>query len=136
MARVAAALLGAGFSFERMALLAPFRRQVREIRNAVLRATSGEQLPIIDTVERLQGQSVDVAMVSLASSDPDHLTSIADFYFSDNRWNVALSRAKTKVVLFGSPLVLHALPRSLNAALAVTRLGKVLRAAHVLAPPV
>ncbi len=135
IARVVAQLTVAGFDPSRIGVIAPFRVQVREIRSAVQARLSEGRPPLIDTVERLQGQSVDVALVSLASSDPDRVAAMGDFFFSDNRWNVALSRARTKVVVFGSPLVLDATPASLAAATGVMRLRQLLRSAHAVDSP-
>ena len=105
----------------------PFRRQVRETGTCVT-STLGNRAEslIIDTVERLQGQSVEVAIISLACSDVDYVSRVADFYFTDNRWNVALSRAKTKVIIIGSPAVLRARPWSLRAARALHNLATIL----------
>ena len=135
IARIVAHLCASGFDPSRLGVVAPFRVQVREIRSAVQSAAPSRRPPLIDTVERLQGQSVDVALISLASSDPDRVAAMGDFFFSDNRWNVALSRARTKVVVFGSPLVLDALPASLAATTGAIRLRQVLESAHVVASP-
>jgi superfamily I DNA and/or RNA helicase len=59
------------------------------------------ECPLIDTVERLQGQDVDCIIISFASSDEDYIKSVYDFIFNRNRLNVMISRAKTKVLIFG-----------------------------------
>ncbi len=74
-----------------IAVLAPFRAQVRAIRSALQRAgLGGEDEPVVDTVERLQGQEREVVVVSLAVGDPGTLAARASFFFSTNRLNVAL----------------------------------------------
>lgn len=113
----------------RICVLAPFRAQVAEVGRRC-----GKNCQV-DTVERLQGQSVDMAILSLTSSDPDYLAQIAAFYFLDNRWNVAFSRAKTKVIVVGSSEVLAAVPGSVLGALAREHLRKVLECAHVVKLP-
>ena len=62
-------------------------------------------MPLIDTVERLQGQDVDCIILTFASSDEKYIKEIHDFLFNPNRLNVMISRAKTKVVIFGSKKV-------------------------------
>ena len=49
-------------------------------------------------------------IVSLAVGDPDSLHARARFFFSVNRLNVALSRARTKFVLVASRGAFEALP--------------------------
>ncbi len=100
-----------GVPSSEIAVIAPFRSQVRAIRTAVDR----KQLPdieglVIDTVERIQGQEREVVLVSLAVGDPDTLDRRASFFFSTNRLNVALSRARTKAVLVASIGAFRALP--------------------------
>ena len=73
-----------------------------------------EALPLIDTVERLQGQDVDCIILSFASSDEDYINEIRDFIFNPNRLNVMISRAKTKVILFACEKVQKELNHILN----------------------
>ena len=94
-----------------IAVVAPFRSQVRAIRSALQR-TPGDLTAelIVDTVERMQGQEREVVLVSLAVGDPDSLNARAAFFFSVNRLNVAMSRARTKVVVVASSGAFAALP--------------------------
>jgi superfamily I DNA and/or RNA helicase len=105
-ARLVKRLLGAGVKGHDIAIVTPFRQQVQligmELGNAAPRVRLG-------TVETMQGQSVEVVLVSLGSSDPHYLRTIAGFYGSPNRWNVAFSRARTKLVVMGSRSVAEAL---------------------------
>jgi superfamily I DNA and/or RNA helicase len=57
-------------------------------------------LPVIDTVERLQGAERDVILSSATTSNPDHLAS--PFLNNPNRFNVATTRARHKLVVVGS----------------------------------
>jgi superfamily I DNA and/or RNA helicase len=97
-------LLDYGVAATRLAILAPHRAQNSAIaqRLAQLLAQRGEgvTLPVIDTVERLQGAERDVVLFSVTSSDPDALDS--PFLNNPNRFNVAITRARHKVVVVGS----------------------------------
>jgi AAA domain-containing protein len=97
-------LLDYGIAASRLAILAPHRAQNSAIaqRLAQLLAQRGEgvTLPVIDTVERLQGAERDIVLFSVTSSDPDALDS--PFLNNPNRFNVALTRARHKLVVVGS----------------------------------
>lgn len=96
------ALLKEGKRPKEIAVITPFRKQVRLIREKAKELMSQESLPLIDTVERLQGQDVECIILSLASSDDAYIKEVNEFLFNPNRLNVMISRAKTKVVIFGS----------------------------------
>lgn len=109
-----------------VAVVAPFRAQARAVRSAIQRRglPAHEDLTI-DTVERIQGQEREVVIVSLAVGDPDTLDVRASFFFSTNRLNVALSRARCKAIVVASIGAFRALPLdadSLRAASAFKRM--------------
>ncbi|MEM7204653.1 MAG: ATP-binding protein [Planctomycetota bacterium] len=94
-----------------VAVVTPFRAQVRALRSALQRTQLREAEDVaIDTVERIQGQEREVVIVSLAVGDPDTLSARAKFFFSTNRLNVAMSRARTKAILVASRGAFAALP--------------------------
>ena len=97
-------LLDYGVAATRLAILAPHRAQNSAItqRLAQLLSQRGASvtLPVIDTVERLQGAERDVVLFSVTSSDPDALDS--PFLNNPNRFNVAITRARHKLVVVGS----------------------------------
>jgi superfamily I DNA and/or RNA helicase len=97
-------LLDYDMAAERLAIVAPHRAQNNAIaqRLAQLLAARGAKvsLPVIDTVERLQGAERDVILFSVTTSDPDHLAS--PFLNNPNRFNVAITRARHKLVVVGS----------------------------------
>lgn len=99
------ALLQEGKKASEIAVITPFRKQVRLLRGKAKEVISQEVMPLIDTVERLQGQDVDCIILTFASSDEKYIKEIHDFLFNPNRLNVMISRAKTKVVIFGSKKV-------------------------------
>lgn len=54
----------------------------------------------VDTVERFQGQQRDVIIASFGIGDPDIISSEDEFLFNLNRFNVLISRARAKAILF------------------------------------
>jgi len=99
------ALLQEGKQANSIAVITPFRKQVRLLRSKVHEEIKSKNLPLIDTVERLQGQDVDCIILSFASSDKNYIDTIRGFLFNPNRLNVMISRAKTKVVIIASETV-------------------------------
>ena len=99
------ALLQEGKQANSIAVITPFRKQVRLLRSKVHEEIKTKNLPLIDTVERLQGQDVDCIILSFASSDKNYIDTIRGFLFNPNRLNVMISRAKTKVVIIASEIV-------------------------------
>jgi len=67
-------------------------------------------IPCVDTVERVQGAERDIIIFGITSSDPDHLFS--DFLNSPNRLNVAMTRAKTKLIVIGCQAFFSGIPDS------------------------
>lgn len=59
-------------------------------------------LEVIDTVERLQGQQREIIIYSLCASDRKYAISRAQFLYSPNRLNVAITRSRTKLFVVGS----------------------------------
>ena len=59
------------------------------------------------TIERLQGGERDMIILSLTSSDPEAVLREASFFFSPNRLNVSLTRARRKLVfpLLAGPMI-------------------------------
>lgn len=99
------ALLQEGKQANSIAVITPFRKQVRLLRSKAHEEINIRNLPLIDTVERLQGQDVDCIILSFASSDKNYIDTIRGFLFNPNRLNVMISRAKTKVVIIASETV-------------------------------
>ena len=88
-----------------LAVVTPFRRQVKALREEIALALDGAELPLIDTVERLQGQDVDLVIISFAVSSPAYFSASRAFLFNPNRLNVMISRAKKKVIVLASSCV-------------------------------
>ena len=116
-------ILRQGVSPEQVAVVTPYRAQIRLIENLVqgtfattrhAGAGNRDALPVIDTVERMQGQQREIVIVSLVCSEPEYAAREAAFFFSPNRLNVSITRARTKLVVIASPLLFSALPADLE----------------------
>lgn len=103
-------LLHHGISPDELAIVSPHRVHNGDIR-ARLIAHLGIDLSmqskvqdstVIDTVDRLQGQEKDVIIYSLCASDRKYLLKRAQFLYSPNRLNVAITRSRTKLFVVGS----------------------------------
>lgn len=109
-----------GLPSSELAIVSPYRAQLRLIRRLLrsrLDQAGGASLvlPVIDTVERIQGQEREAVLVSLTASDPEVLAGEqAAFFYSPNRLNVTLTRARTKLVLVGSKAAFEAFPSRLE----------------------
>ena len=99
------------FVAEGMAIISPHRAQngaiTTELRTGGLRP---EEIPVVDTVERMQGAERDLVLVSYAVADREYAEAEADFLLDPNRFNVAVTRARAKLVLLVSEETLRALP--------------------------
>ncbi|HEX8363267.1 MAG TPA: AAA domain-containing protein [Longimicrobium sp.] len=80
------------------------------------------ELPVVDTVERMQGNEREMIVVSYAVADREYAEREASFLLNPNRFNVAITRPRAKLVVFLSQDILRTLPRDervMGASLAV-----------------
>ena len=64
---------------------------------------------------------------SLASSSPDYIANQAEWLFSSNRWNVAISRAHACAIVVGDVEAhLNAMPKTLNGIAAQERIRELI----------
>lgn len=91
-----------GVSSEKIGVIAPFRAQVATISRAIHEGVA------VDTVDRFQGSSKEVILVSFVASTPEDLD--GPIFKDYRRLNVALTRAKKSLVLVGTPEALEADP--------------------------
>lgn len=100
-----------GMNPDRLALISPHRAQnnATAVRLRELIDDSDVPLPVIDTVERLQGAERDVIFFAITTSDPDHVMS--EFLNNPNRFNVAITRARQKLIVVGSRAFFLAVPQ-------------------------
>jgi DNA replication ATP-dependent helicase Dna2 len=113
IAELVSALLACGMTPEQLGIIAPFRAQGREIRTQLGQVLPNELVRkqvIIDTVERMQGQERDLIILSLTTANPTFAARLAEFFFQPERLNVAITRARSKLIIVGSRHVLHAMP--------------------------
>jgi DNA replication ATP-dependent helicase Dna2 len=125
-----------GFSLAGVAVVVPFRRQARRIRTFLKARLAILQDDIsacvIDTVDRLQGQEREVVIVSMTASEPSYVATLLDFLLQPQRLNVAVTRARSKLIILASEQL--ALSESMDpAAQELVELWKSLRGAcHVI----
>lgn len=98
---IAAAIRG-GVPPDEIAVVSPFRRQNRLVRNLLRRRLGASSEAVaVDTVERMQGQEREMVLLSLTSGSDQFLSRVAEFYFQPERLNVAVTRSRTKLVVVG-----------------------------------
>lgn len=92
-----------------IAVIAPFRAQVALLRRELEEEFPGKEEAIramVDTVDRFQGSESDVVILSFANWNED----VHDLLRDERRLNVALTRARHKLILVGSARVLRTVP--------------------------
>lgn len=116
---------------ESLAIISPFRAQVRLLRHDLGRRGLMPDKLVVDTVERMQGQEREVVVLSLVASDRDYLERQAEFYFEPGRLNVSLSRARSKCIVIASRHAFRARPRGLDELVSAARFKRLARTAPV-----
>jgi predicted RecB family nuclease len=81
---------------EEILIVAPYNAQVADLKTRLPKMRIG-------TVDKFQGQEAPVVIYSLTTSSPEEAPRGMEFLYSLNRLNVATSRAKTAVIVVGSP---------------------------------
>jgi DNA replication ATP-dependent helicase Dna2 len=106
-------LLEGGLPPWEVGVVVPYRAQSREIRALLRTALPDAEMRrhiVIDTVERMQGQEREAVIVSLTTSNPTFAAHLAEFFFQPERFNVAVTRPRSKLIIVGSRHVLNAQP--------------------------
>ncbi|MBL7690092.1 MAG: AAA family ATPase [Flavipsychrobacter sp.] len=96
-----------GAKLSEIGIMTPYRAQVRtirrELKNRFPKMTKDHfKMLFIDTVDSMQGQERDYVIYSLANSHPLESMKRLDFFYSPNRLNVAITRAKKKCFVIGN----------------------------------
>lgn len=99
-------LLRNGVPAGEIGIMSPYRAQIREIMRAL---SECQEIPediinqlFIDTVERMQGQEKDYIIYSMSNSNPAEVEDRLEFFYSPNRLNVALTRARVKCMVIAN----------------------------------
>jgi hypothetical protein len=96
------------FWSEIAAVVSPHRAQNAAIRMLIPATLKTDAF--VETVDRIQGKERDAIILSYCVADPEFALAEADFIFSPERLNVGSTRARTKLVLLISRLLLEAVP--------------------------
>lgn len=92
---------GGTIGWDNILIVAPYNVQVNALRAAL------PQSARVGTVDKFQGQEAEVVIVSLTTSSPDDLPRNVEFFYSKNRINVAISRARTLALVLANPKLLE-----------------------------
>lgn len=99
--QLACALLRAGLQPSSLGIISPYRHQLKLITQVFNRDANGKQNEIeINTVDKYQGRDKACIVVSLVRSN-EH-SNVGDLLRDWRRVNVAVTRAKRKLILIGS----------------------------------
>lgn len=96
------------FWTERLAVVSPHKAQ-----NALIRQTLSPDLranAFVETVDRIQGKERDTVVLSYCVSDAEFALAEGEFIFAIERLNVAVTRARTKLIVIISRKLLDAVP--------------------------
>jgi DNA replication ATP-dependent helicase Dna2 len=116
---VVAGLLARGIAEHEIGIIAPYRAQVANLRRHLFsddEIIGWEALPFdtqlsVDTVDRFQGGERPVIIMSFATTTrPEVESQLRDHLTNPNRLNVALTRARRKLILVGNASALIELP--------------------------
>jgi hypothetical protein len=105
----AAGLSSGTFWNERLAVVSPHRAQNAAIRDALRARKLGDEC-VVETVDRIQGRERDSIIASYTVSDPEFARAEAEFIFSAERFNVTITRARTKLILVIARRLLDVIP--------------------------
>jgi len=96
------ALRRRGIGAEDIGVIAPYRAQVATIRRILLQREDVATV-MVDTVDRFQGGEREVIVFSFATESEPPVNGLQrEFLTNQHRLNVALTRAKSKLILVGS----------------------------------
>lgn len=97
-------------TFPTIAVISPYKQQVELLKNLVLHAPIllgyGKKISV-NTIDSFQGQERDVVYISMTRSNAD---GIIGFLSDTRRMNVAMTRARKKLVVIGDSATLSGLP--------------------------
>lgn len=94
--------------WDNLLIVAPYNMQVNALAEAL---PAGAR---VGTVDKFQGQEAEVVIVSMTTSSPEDLPRHVDFFYSKNRLNVAISRARTLALVLANPRLLELDAKSID----------------------
>uniref|UniRef100_A0A3P9J5U5 RNA helicase n=1 Tax=Oryzias latipes TaxID=8090 RepID=A0A3P9J5U5_ORYLA len=101
-------------SAEDIGIIAPYRKQVEKIRLGLKELIFWVSLLQVGSVEEFQGQEKKIIMISTVRSTSSYVKMDKDFntgfLSNDKRFNVAITRAKSLLIVVGNPLILRSHP--------------------------
>jgi superfamily I DNA and/or RNA helicase len=103
--------------WDNILIVAPYNMQANALK-ATLPAAAR-----VGTVDKFQGQEAELVIVSLTTSSPDDLPRHVDFFYSKNRLNVAISRARTLALVLANPRLLELDAKSVDHLMLVNTLA-------------
>ena len=97
---------------KRLGIVTPHRAQMSNIRNLLVETAKlpRNPSPFVDTVDRFQGQERDLIIASYTVADKDFVLSEEEFILNARRFNVTLTRAKSKFIMLVSNSIVQHLP--------------------------
>lgn len=99
------------FIKHKIGIVTPHRAQRSQIKNLLLQTDINlSSDAFVDTVDRFQGQERDLILSSYTVSDRDFVKSEEEFILDPRRFNVSLTRAKSKFIMFISDALVDYLP--------------------------
>ncbi|MHA1984553.1 MAG: DEAD/DEAH box helicase, partial [Candidatus Hodarchaeales archaeon] len=99
------------FSNEILGIITPHNAQINAIKNQLsIKGIPNNRFPLVDTVDKYQGQEREIIIISYGVSDPDYAEREAEFILSPNRFNVSITRPKKKYIIIISENLLEMLP--------------------------
>ena len=106
------------FWADALGIVTPHRAQMATIRNLLVEAAgmAMDPPPFVDTVDRFQGQERDLMIASYVVADRDFVASEEAFILNPRRFNVTLTRARSKFIMFVSEAILQHLPSDADVA--------------------
>lgn len=94
-----------------IAIITPYRAQVREVKRALVEQNVLKVDKLytifIDTVERMQGQEKDYVIFTFGNTNPLEIEDRLEFFYSANRLNVAITRAKIKNIVIANEKIFN-----------------------------
>lgn len=100
------------FYEEHLGIVTPHRAQRSNIQNLLTKFSGIEANSsiVVDTVDRFQGQERDLIIASYTVADKDFVNSEEEFILDPRRFNVSLTRAKSKFIMLVCDSILQHLP--------------------------